>query len=200
MNKKVRWITETAVMLALLVTLQAVSKSLGQLVTGSCVNAVLAIATLLAGMKCGITVALCSPVCAFLLGIAPNFVTVLPIMLANTVYVVLLHLLAGSGKLWQQKAATAAAEGKFFVWRQPVGLAAAAGAKFLVLYLLVVKVICGVASGALLGKKLGQIVVLAPPMLEMLPAMFAWPQLITALIGGAVALLITPVLKKALKK
>lgn len=200
MNKKVRWITETAVMLALLVTLQAVSKPLGQLVTGSCVNAVLAIATLLAGMKCGITVALCSPVCAFLLGIAPNFVTVLPIMLANTVYVVLLHLLAGSGKLWQQKAATAAAEGKFFVWRQPVGLAAAAGAKFLVLYLLVVKVICGVASGALMGKKLGQIVVLAPPMLEMLPAMFAWPQLITALIGGAVALLITPVLKKALKK
>lgn len=200
MNKKVRWITETAVMLALLVTLQAVSKPLGQLVTGSCVNAVLAIATLLAGMKCGITVALCSPVCAFLLGIAPNFVTVLPIMLANTVYVVLLHLLAGSGKLWQQKAATAAAERKFFVWRQPVGLAAAAGAKFLVLYLLVVKVICGVASGALLGKKLGQIVVLAPPMLEMLPAMFAWPQLITALIGGAVALLITPVLKKALKK
>lgn len=199
MNKKVRWITETAVMLALLVTLQAVSKPLGQLVTGSCVNAVLAIATLLAGMKCGITVALCSPVCAFLLGIAPNFVTVLPIMLANTVYVVLLHLLAGSGKLWQQKAATAAAEGKFFVWRQPVGLAAAAGAKFLVLYLLVVKVICGVASGELLGKKLGQIVVLAPPMLEMLPAMFAWPQLITALIGGAVALLITPVLKKALK-
>ena len=199
MNKKVRWITETAVMLALLVTLQAVSKPLGQLVTGSCVNAVLAIATLLAGIKCGITVALCSPVCAFLLGIAPNFVTVLPIMLANTVYVVLLHLLAGSGKLWHQKAATAAAEGKFFVWRQPVALAAAAGAKFLVLYLLVVKVICGVASGALLGKKLGQIVVLAPPMLELLPAMFAWPQLITALIGGAVALLITPVLKKALK-
>ena len=199
MNKKVRWITETAVMLALLVTLQAVTKPLGQLVTGSCVNAVLAIATLLAGMKCGITVALCSPVCAFLLGIAPNFVTVLPIMLANTVYVVLLHLLAGSGKLWRQKAATAAAEGKFFVWRQPVGLAAAAGAKFLVLYLLVVKVICGIASGALLGKKLGQIVVLAPPMLELLPAMFAWPQLITALIGGAVALLITPVLKKALK-
>ena len=48
MNKKVRWITETAIMLALLVTLQAVTKGFGQLVTGSCVNAVLAIAALLA--------------------------------------------------------------------------------------------------------------------------------------------------------
>jgi hypothetical protein len=63
-----------------------------------------------------------------------------------------------------------------------------------------VKVICGLASGALLGKNLGEVVVLAPPMLKMLPAMFAWPQLFTALIGGAVALLITPVLRKALHK
>ena len=46
MNKKIRWITETAIMLALLVTLQALTKPMGQLVTGSCVNAVLAIAAL----------------------------------------------------------------------------------------------------------------------------------------------------------
>ena len=86
------------------------------------------------------------------------------------------------------------------VWRQPVALVTAAGVKFVVLYMLVVKVICGIASGALMGKKLGDIVVLAPPMLKMLPTMFAWPQLFTALIGGAVALLITPVLRKALHK
>ena len=49
MRKKVLWITETAVMLALLVTLQALTKPMGQLVTGSCVNAVLAIAVLLFG-------------------------------------------------------------------------------------------------------------------------------------------------------
>ena len=63
-----------------------------------------------------------------------------------------------------------------------------------------VQVICGFASGALLGKKVGSVVVLAPPMLQKLPAMFTWPQLFTALIGGAVALLIVPVLKKALKR
>ena len=186
MRKKVLWITETAVMLALLVTLQALTKPMGQLVTGSCVNAVLAISVLLVGMSSGITIALISPVCAYLFGIAPNFVTVLPIMIGNVCFVVLLQLIAG--KTYKP------------IWRQPVALAVAAGVKFGVLYLLVVKVICGIASGALLGKKLGDIVVLAPPMLKMLPTMFAWPQLFTALIGGAVALLITPVLRKALHK
>ena len=186
MNKKIRWITETAVMLALLIALQAVTKAFGQLVTGSCVNAILAITVLVAGLSSGITVALLSPVFAFLLGIAPNIVTVIPIMLGNVCYVVLLHLIVGKSLKP--------------VWKQPVALVAASGVKFGMLYVLVVKVICGVASGSLLGKKVGETVVLAPPMLEKLTAMFAWPQLFTALIGGAVALLITPVLKKALKR
>ena len=56
MRKKVLWITETAVMLALLVTLQALTKPMGQLVTGSCVNAVLAISVLLVGMSSGIKI------------------------------------------------------------------------------------------------------------------------------------------------
>ena len=183
MKKNVRLITETAVMLALLIALQALTKPMGQLVTGSCVNAVLAITALLVGMGSGIAVSLISPLCAFLLGIAPNFVTVLPIMAGNVCFVVLLRLICGKA-----------------LWRQPVALVAAAGVKFGVLYLLVVKVICGFASSALLGKKIGNIVVLAPPMLKKLPAMFTWPQLFTALIGGAVALLIVPVLKKALKR
>ena len=186
MNKKILWITETAVMLALLVTLQAVTKPLGQLFTGSCVNAVLAITVLLVGLNSGITIALVSPVCAFLLGIAPNLVTVLPIMAGNVCYVVLLQLIAGKSHRP--------------LWKQPVALVTAAGVKFGVLYLLVVKVICGVASGALLGKKLGDVVVLAPPMLKMLPSMFAWPQLFTALIGGAIALLTVPLLRKALHR
>lgn len=186
MTKKILWITETAVLLALLVALQAITKPLGQIVTGSCVNTVLAIAALLVGISGGVTVALVSPVCAFLLGIAPNFVTVLPIMLGNTCFVVLLRLIAG--------------ENDKTAWREPVALLVAAATKFGILYLLVVKVICGIASGALLGKKLGDVVVLAPPMLKMLPAMFSWPQLITALIGGAVALLIVPQLRKALHK
>jgi hypothetical protein len=37
-------------------------------------------------------------------------------------------------------------------------------------------------------------------MLKMLPTMFAWPQLVTALSGGVLALLIVPVLRKALHR
>ncbi|MBQ8769325.1 MAG: hypothetical protein IJZ15_06755 [Oscillospiraceae bacterium] len=188
MNKKIRWITETAVMLALLICLQWVGSFIPeqmtkQLITGTCVNAVLAITVMFVGMSSGITVAVISPVCAFLFGIAPNFITVAPIMVGNVCFVVLLKLLTGRA-----------------IWRQAVALIAAAVVKFGVLYILVVKVICGVASGALLGKKLGDIVVLAPPMLKMLPTMFAWPQLVTALAGGTLALLIVPTLRKALHK
>ena len=191
MKNKIRWITETAVMLALLICLQWVGSFVPdqmtkQLITGSLVNCVLAVTVLVAGMGSGITVALISPICAFLFGIAPNFVTVAPIMVGNVCYVVLLRLIIGKSLKP--------------VWKQPVALVSAAVVKFGVLYLLVVRLICGIASNALLGKKIGEVVVLAPPMLKMLPTMFAWPQLFTALIGGAVALLITPVLRKALHK
>ena len=191
MNKKIRWITETAAMLALLVCLQwagslVPDQMTKQLITGTMVNCVLAVTVLMAGLSSGITVALISPVCAFLFGIAPNFITVLPIMIGNCCYVTLLHFLGGGLRR--------------FGWRQPVALASASLVKFAVLYFLVVKVICGIASGALLGKKLGETVLLAPPMLKMLPTMFAWPQLVTALAGGMIALAILPVLRKALRK
>ena len=181
MNKKIRWITETAIMLALLVALQALTKPMGQLVTGSCVNAVLAISVLLGGLSCGLTVALISPVLAFLLGIAPQILTVPAIMVGNTVFVVLLHLLADRS-------------GKKMV-KQIVAWVVAAAAKFAALYAIVVWLICGVLSKSLLAAG-----VMKEPMLKLLPATFSWPQLFTALIGGAVALLLVPVLRKALKK
>ena len=181
MSKKIRWITETAVMLALLVSLQALTKPMGQLVTGSCVNAILAVSALVGGLSCGLVVALCSPVLAFLLGIAPQIFTVPAIMVGNTVFVVLLSLLADKS-------------GKNLV-KQVVAWISAAAAKFAALYAIVVLLICGVLSESLLASG-----VMKAPMLKALPATFSWPQLFTALIGGAVALVITPVLRKALHK
>lgn len=181
MRKKLLWITETAVMLALLVTLQSITKPMGQLVTGSCVNAVLSVTVLVAGLYSGITVALISPVLAYLLGIAPQILTVPAIMIANTVFVVLLHLIAGKDS---KKIA-----------RQVIAWISAAAAKFATLYFVVIWLICGVFSEGLLESG-----ILKTPMLKTLPATFSWPQLFTALIGGAVALLITPVLRKALRK
>ena len=191
MNRKMRWIVESAAMLALLVCLQWVgsfvpSQMAKQIITGTFVNCVLAVTAFYVGYGGGITVALISPVCAFFLGIAPNLITVIPIMLGNTCYVLILRLVAGNC-------------GKPF-WRQPVALIGAAVAKFGVLYLLVVEIVCGVAASALLGQKVGETVLLAPKMVTMLTTMFSWPQLVTALTGGTLALLIMPILRKALHK
>jgi len=98
----------------------------------------------------------------------------------NTVYVVLLYLIAGKSKNIVRKIAA---------W------VVAAAAKFAALYAIVVGLICGVLAEGLMAAG-----TLKEPMLKALPATFSWPQLITALIGGAVALLIVPVLRKALKK
>lgn len=180
MRKKVRWITETAVLLALLVVFQSITRPMGQLVTGSCVNAVLAITVLLVGMSSGVTIALISPVLAYLLGIAPQVVTVPAIMAGNAVFVILLGGIAGKSRNVGTQIA---------VWLL------SAIAKFATLYILVVKIICGIASAPLLASG-----TLKAPMLEKLPVMFAWPQLFTALIGGGIALLIVPALRKALHR
>lgn len=180
MKKKIRWMAETAVLLALLVTLQWATKPLGQFVTGTCVNLVLAVAVLYAGIGSGLSVALLSPMFAYFLGIAPNLLTLPAIMAGNAVYVLTLRFVYGDGTA---------------LWRKVLAWLSAAAGKFAVLYALVVLLFCGALSGALLEQGL-----LKEPMLKLLPATFSWPQLVTALIGGALALMISPLLKKALHK
>lgn len=171
-EKRILWLTETALLLALLIVLQSVTKPAGQLVTGSCVNAVLAIAALFSGCWSGVAIALLSPLAAFLLGIGPQFFPIVSaIALGNAVYVLVLYCLA---------------RGKH-VWTRFAGMAAAAVAKALTLYLVIVQLLCRVLP-------------LKPPQIETFSAMFSWPQLVTALIGGTVALLIVPALKKALHR
>ena len=181
MKKKVLWLTSTAMMIAVLVSLQYVTKPMGQLVTGSCVNLVLAVTVLVVGLSGGVTVALVSPVMAYLLGIAPQILTVPAIMVGNTVFVWLLHALISRS------------EGKVAVHVAAWLLAAVA--KFAALYFIVSKLICGVLADSLMASG-----ALKEPMLKALPATFSWPQLITALIGGGIALVIVPVIKKAIKK
>ena len=172
MKNRTRWITETAIMLALLVILQAVTKSAGQLVTGSCVNAVLAVTALVAGLSSGLTVALVSPFVAFLLGIGPQLLPIVPaIALGNAVYVLLLE------RLYRKKTV---------IW-QALALICAAAVKFLTLHLVVVRFLCSVLP-------------LKQPQITTFSTMFTWPQLTTALIGGVVALLIVPVVRKALHR
>lgn len=178
MKNKILWITRTAVVIALLVTVQALMKPFGQFVTGSCVNLVLALSVCLAGLPTGLTVAVISPVLAFLLGIAPQILTVPAIMAGNCVFVLLLRVLSG----------------KRF-WRQIVACVVAASAKFAVLYGIVAGLICGLLADSLLAAG-----VLKAPMLKLLPATFGWPQLVTALIGGVLAACVLPVVRKAVQR
>ena len=180
MNKKPLWITETAVLIALLVALQWVTKPLGQFVTGSCVNLVLVVATLVGGLWCGVTVAVLSPFFAYFIGIAPapHILLVPAIALGNVVLVLVYAFLydkLAKGQGWKSIAGRCAI------------VVIAAVCKFLVLFVVIVRIML-----PLLGLK--------PPQVAALTTSFSWPQLVTALIGGAVAVCIVPLLRKALGK
>lgn len=171
MSKKTLFITRTAALLALLIVLQAATKNLGQFVTGSCVNAVLAAATLLGGFASGLIVAVVSPFLAFLLGIGPKLIEVVPaIAIGNLALVLILWAIKGDGALI-----------RVIKW-----IAASVG-KFLVLYLLVIQLLCRVMT-------------LPEKMTATFSTMFSWPQLVTALIGSGIMLLILPILQKAIRK
>ena len=178
-DQKIKWITRTGALTALLIALQWVtagtSAFAGQYITGSCVNCVLAVAALLAGPWSAVVVAVASPFFAFFLGIGPKLLPIVPmISLGNTCFVLLLCFLAGKNAP---------------LWRQALGLLVSAAAKALALYVGVVKLLIPVLGDTLKG-----------PQIQTFTAMFSYPQLITALIGGAVALIILPLLKKALKE
>ena len=169
-NKKIRWITRTGLLLALLIVLQWATAGTqafaGQYITGTCVNAVLAVATLASGLWSGLTVAALSPFFAKLLGIGPQLLPIVPaIAVGNVVFVLLLY---STIKKIRGFAVLTAALGKF-----------------LTLYLLVVKCIVPLMAEGL-----------KPQQIATFSVMFSYPQLITALLGGLVAVAIVPVLKK----
>ena len=172
--KKTTWIVRTAVCLALLLVLQVATKSLGQFVTGSCVNLVLAMAALSGGLWSGVAVAVLSPFCAYALGIGPAFLQLVPcVALGNAVYAVLFALLVGK---WLTAKPLAA-------WGSMV---LAAVCKLAALYVVLVKLVAPMIVPA--------------AKLTAVTAAFTWPQLVTALIGGVLACLIAPPVRRALEK
>lgn len=185
-NKKTMWITRTGVLLALLLALQwatlGTKAFAGQYITGSLVNCVLAVSALTAGLSSGLVIALLSPIFAYLLGIAPQLVVVPAIMAGNCALVLV---------LW------AVGRGDAPMWRKAVAVVLAAVCKFVVLYLLVVQVICGVGASFLLGQSFFGAPVLLQPMIQALPLTFSWPQLVTALIGGVLGILVSKILTRA---
>ena len=175
-NQKVLWITQTAMVIALLIVLQAATAPLGNtMITGSLVNLMLVIGVMVGGLASGLTVAVLSPIFAKIFGIGPLWALIPFIALGNIALVLCWHFVG-------KRRFTA-----------PVivrGMAAmtAAVAKFLVLYVGIVQVAVPV------------LLQLPEKQAAMISATFSFPQLVTALIGGGLAIIVLPLLGKALKK
>ncbi|MCL2702520.1 MAG: hypothetical protein FWE91_02795 [Defluviitaleaceae bacterium] len=173
-HRHILWITRTAVLIALLISAQVVTRPLGQLVTGSLVNLILAVSVMAAGLPTGLSVAVISPFFAQLFGVIPPLVQIIPVMAAgNAVYVLVWHFV-GKRAFINKYAPSITA------------LVIAAACKFALLFIGVVHIILPIFNDRL-----------APPQAAAITAAFSVTQLFTALIGGTLAILALPVIKKA---
>jgi len=179
-RRNVLWITRTAVLIALLVAVQFFTASFGNtIVTGSCVNLVLVVSFLIGGLATGLTVAIISPVFASLAGVGPAFPPLVPfIALGNAVFVAVWFLLSFLNK-----------SDKTSVRYRVIGYLIAiisAAIKFLTLYTGIVLI------------AVPYILRLNEKQSAMLTFSFSYPQLITATIGGVIALSLVPPIQKAI--
>ena len=176
MNDKIKWITRSAAAIALILVAQLTTAALKQqLLTGSLVNLILALSTLLFGWSVGAVAAVVSPFLAYFLGINAQILVVPAIAVGNLTYVLVIALLVRvlkNSKLPE-------------LVRNLIAVVAAAVCKFVIQYLLIVR---WIAPSFLPAKAQGVMAV-----------NFGVMQLITACIGGVLACLICPVVKKGVK-
>lgn len=175
-QEKIQWITRTGVLIALVIGVQWAtewtSSFAGQFITESCVNCVLVASALLTGMWSGVTIAVLSPFCAFVLGLGPRVFQVVPaIALGNFVLVLLAVFTLGRKEMKLPE--------------KMLTVAAMSAVKFVVLYCAVILVLIP-AMGPYLSFEQA----------TAFRSMFFWPQLVTALIGTTLAVLLVPVLKR----
>lgn len=174
-----KWITRTAMFLALVILAQFIGSRMsagglmGQLVTGSLVNMLLIVSGIVAGISSGLVIAIISPILASLLGIGPTFPQIIPvIMLGNVIIVVLTY--TAYRTLSKSKNAFVRQGGIL------LGFFTSGAVKAGFLWLGVVKVV------------LPMLTQLKPAQVDTLSLMFSWPQLLTAMIGSLVAIVVLP--------
>lgn len=182
MNNKTKWITRSAISIALIIVIQLATRGFGQqLITGSLVNLVLAFVTFLYGWSVGAVAAIVSPFIAYLLGINAQILVVPAIAIGNLTYVLVTAVMvkilkgtksSGDGKLIGSIKTLAA-------------VVIAAACKFGIQYLLIVKWI----APSFLPEKAQAVMAVN----------FGVMQLFTACIGGVLACLIYPLVSATLK-
>ena len=173
--KGTKFVTYTAVMIALLVAVQAITAPFGQLVTGSLVNFILIATCILVGWKSGLIVAILSPFIAKLFGIGPAFLLFIPIVSLGNASLVGIYSLSKikSIKINQNV-------------KRAITVVIAAVVKYLVLSI-------GI------GKIAVMFINIPAEKIQMITKMFGITQLFTALIGGIIAVVVIPLIAYAVK-
>jgi len=176
MKSNIVWITRTAAFTALVVVTQFATAALGNtLVTGTLTNMILIVSTVLCGLRTGLTVAALSPVLAKLIGIGP-FWTFIPFIALGNAALTAVWSYAKKNRV------------KNTLLKNVITVAVAAVIKFLIVFTGVVKI----AVPFLLE--------LPAPAAAAVSSAFSVSQLFTASAGGALALLLLPILKIAIKE
>jgi len=170
MGNKTQFLTRTALLLAVAIAFQFIGKFIpyNNFIVGPVINAVLIIATAVAGFWSGTAIAVIAPLVSAFTNkavIAPLVLGFSPfIILGNFIVVLLFHLLRKKNKL--------------------AGIAIGAVLKFGFLYA-AISVFTSVVN-------------MQPKVAVTLINLFSWPQLVTALIGGAIALAVLAAVGKSL--
>lgn len=184
-KKAIMWVAQAGLLIALLVVVQlltfAIPKSVplvSQLFTGSLVNLVLIVGAGSAGFSATAIAAILSPVLALLFG-QMSFPQMVPVVAIGNLVIVAIT--------WAFFNKSAKMSGGAKVGLNIAGIIVGAIVKTAVVWATTLWLIIPAffAGNAKVSKTLG--------------LMFSWPQLVTALIGGAIALLILPRLKTSRK-
>jgi MFS family permease len=179
LNGAIRRITLTGILLALLiggqVLLGLITGPLSQFIVGSWVNLIIAVTALTIGWPYALALAMASPFIAFMLAIAPPFIEFTPfIALGNGIFAMAMFF-GSKVKL----------PDRFKIAWGLLTVTIAAGTKTALLYTTIVLLIMPTLN-------------LLPAQTTAFTAVFSINQLITALIGGALAILSHIPLKHAL--
>lgn len=123
-KQRILWITRTAVFIALLTVLQAVTASLGNpIITRSIVNLLLITSVMTSGLSSWLSVSVVSLVAAKVIGIGPLW-SIMPIVVGGNVVLVLLWHFIGNQSMGRKR---------YIAYNAALIIAAAA--KFIVLYI-----------------------------------------------------------------
>ncbi len=190
-NKSTLWIARTGLMLALLVVAQFIGSklipagavilgpmSITQLITGSLVNMILILTAAVVGLWSGVAVGVLSAVLALVLGIQGQTIITPAVALGNVVIVLV---------TWVFFSLAAKKDQKPYGVLGIAGIVVGAAAKCVFLWLSVPALLTLVPE-------------IKPQVAEKLSMMFSYPQFVTALIGGALALAVIPAVKKVASK